>query len=377
MKKCIVVPDSFKGSLSSIKICEMTKSSILKFFPDCEVVTVPVADGGEGTVDCFLVALQGEKVYVKVHGPFMEETTAYYGKFGNTAIIEMAQAAGLPMVGDKRNPAIATTYGVGELMEHAVQNGATELIIGLGGSATNDGGCGCAAALGAIFLDKNGTEFIPAGGTLDKIASIDITKAQRFLSGCRITAMCDIDNPMHGPTGAAYIFGPQKGADDEMVRELDRQLVYLDQRIQQFLGKQVANIAGAGAAGAFGAGMVAFFDAVLNSGIETVLDMVHFNRLLVGADAVFTGEGKIDGQSLQGKVVVGVAKRAKLQHVPVYVLAGDVGDDAYQAYDVGVSAIFSINRFAIPFSQAKLRSREDYTHTLEDILRLIKSISNT
>lgn len=377
MKKCIVVPDSFKGSLSSIEICEMTKSSVLKLFPDCEVVTLPVADGGEGTVDCFLAALQGEKVYVKVHGPFMEETTAYYGRFGNTAIIEMAQAAGLPMVGDLRNPATTTTYGVGELMAHAVRNGATELIIGLGGSATNDGGCGCAVALGVIFLDQNGKEFIPTGGTLNKIVSIDITKTQQLLAGCRITAMCDIDNPMHGPTGAACIFAPQKGADDEMVHELDRQLVYLDQRIQRCLGKNVADIAGAGAAGAFGAGMMAFFDATLNSGIETVLDMVDFNRILVGADVVFTGEGKIDGQSLQGKVVIGVAKRAKQQHVPVYVLAGDVGDDAYSVYDFGVSAIFSINRFAIPFSQAKLRSSKDYTHTLEDILRLIKSISNT
>jgi glycerate kinase len=355
----------------------MTKASVLKFFPDCEVISLPVADGGEGTVDCFLTALQGKKVYVKVHGPHMESTTAYYGRFGSTAIIEMAQAAGLPMVGDRRDPAVTTTYGVGELMAHAVQNGATELIVGLGGSATNDGGCGCAAALGVLFLDRNGKEFIPTGGTLEKIASIDITKAQQLLSGCRITAMCDIDNPMHGPTGAAYIFGPQKGANDEMVQELDQQLVYLDQKIQQCLGKNVADIAGAGAAGAFGAGMMAFFDASLNSGIEIVLDTVHFNQILAGADAVFTGEGKIDGQSLQGKVVIGVAKRAKRQHVPVYVLAGDVADDAYSAYDLGVSAIFSINRFAIPFSQAKLRSGKDYAHTLEDVLRLIKSVSKS
>lgn len=371
MKKCVVVPDSFKGSLDSIRICQLTRESVLKFFPDCEVVALPVADGGEGTVDSFLTAMQGEKIHLKVHGPYMEPVSAYYGRLGDTAVVEMAQAAGLPMVADRPNPAVATTYGVGELIAHAVKNGAKKIIVGLGGSATNDGGCGCAAALGVRFLNRAGREFLPAGATLDQIVSIHAEGAQRLLSGCRITAMCDIGNPMHGKTGAAYVYGPQKGADEAMVHELDRQLVCLDKMIQDQLGIRVADTAGAGAAGAMGAGMVAFLGAELKAGIETVLDTVGFDGRAAGADVVFTGEGKIDGQSLNGKVVIGVAQRAKKQHIPVVAIVGDVADDAYAAYEKGVTAIFSINRLAIPFSQAKRRSVSDYTHTLEDVLRLI------
>lgn len=374
MKKCIIVPDSFKGSLSSMEICAMTKKSILKFYPDCEVLPLPVADGGEGTVDCFLTAMQGEKIAVAVHGPYREEVTACYARFGKMAVIEMAQAAGLPLVGDRPDPARTTTCGAGELIAHAVKNGAEEIILGLGGSATNDAGCGCAAALGVRFLDAKGREFIPTGSTLDQIASIDTKKAQDLLRNCKITVMCDIDNPMHGENGAAYIFGPQKGADREMVCELDRQLKCLDKTIQNVLHVSVSQIPGAGAAGAMGAGMVAFFGAELKSGIETVLDTVGFDEKLAGADAVFTGEGKIDSQSLRGKVVIGVARRAKRQNVPVYAIVGDVADDAYIAYDLGVTAIFSINRLAVPFSVAKTRSSTDYEHTMEDILRLMKSL---
>lgn len=374
MKKCIVVPDSFKGSLNSMKICNMTKNSVSKFYPDCEMISLPVADGGEGTVDCFLTAMQGEKITVKAHGPYMEEINACYGNFGRMAVVEMAQAAGLPMAGNRLNPALTTTYGVGELIAHAVKNGSAEIILGLGGSATNDAGCGCAVALGVRFFDAGGNEFIPNGSTLEKIAFIDISKAKELLGECKITVMCDIDNSMHGENGAAYIYGPQKGADEAMIRELDRQLVCLDYTIQRTLLKNVSNIPGAGAAGAMGAGMIAFFDAELKSGIETVLDTVGFDEKLSGADAVFTGEGKIDSQSMRGKVIIGVARRAKQRNVPVYVLAGDVADDAYIAYGMGVTAIFSINRLAIPFSAAKTRSAIDYEHTLEDILRLMKSL---
>jgi glycerate 2-kinase len=374
MKKCIVIPDSFKGSLSSIEICSLSKNSISKYYPDCEIILLPVADGGEGTVDCFLTAMQGEKIITKVHGPYMEEIAACYGKFGKMAVIEMAQAAGLPMVCGHPNPALTTTYGVGELIAHAVNNGANEIILGLGGSATNDAGCGCAAAMGVRFLDTDGNEFVPVGATLEKIVSVETTKAKKFLKECKITVMCDIDNPMHGENGAAFIFGPQKGADGAMVRELDRQLVCLDHTIQRTLHIKVSEIPGSGAAGAMGAGMVAFFGAELKSGIETVLDAVGFDEKVNGADAVFTGEGKIDSQSLRGKVVIGVARRAKRRNVPVYAVVGDVADDAYLAYDMGVTAIFSINRLAISFSEAKARSAKDYVHTFEDILRLMKSL---
>ena len=375
MKKCIIVPDSFKGSLDSIEICRMAAQSVERFFPGCEVVTLPVADGGEGTVDCFLQAMEGKKVSLEVQGPFGEPVQACYARMGETAVVEMAQAAGLPMVEGRANPALTTTFGVGQLIRHAVQAGARQIILGLGGSATNDGGCGCAAALGTRFLDENGQTFVPVGGTLEKIKSIDLTETKTLLEGCTVTVMCDVENPMYGETGAAYIYGPQKGADPAMVQELDRQLRCLNRAMTESLGIQsVAQEKGAGAAGAFGAGAMVFLGARLQPGIQAVLDIVSFEKHLEGADAVFTGEGKIDGQSLRGKVVIGVSRRAQAMGVPVYAVVGDVGDDAAGAYEMGVTAIFSINRVAVPFEIARTRSRKDYQSTFEDILRLIRSV---
>lgn len=374
MKKCIIAPDSFKGSMNAIEICDIAQETIIKFFPDCEVKTIPVADGGEGTVDCFLHAIGGKKVEIIVNNLFMEPVKTYYAGIGDTAIIEMASAAGLPMAEGRANPAITTTYGVGEQIRHAVENGAKEILLGLGGSGTNDGGCGCAAAMGVIFKDENGKEFVPTGNTLSRIATFDTSAAMSLLEGIKLTAMCDIDNPMHGPKGAAYIFGPQKGADEKMVLELDEQLVYLDNKIQEVLGISMTNFPGAGAAGAFGAGTVAFLGATLKPGIQAVLDTVKFDELLNDTDLVFTGEGKLDSQSLRGKVVIGIAQRAKARNVPVIAVVGDVSDDGYEAYDMGVTAIFSINRLAIPFSEAKLRSKKDFQATFEDIFRLIKIV---
>ena len=376
MKRCIIIPDSFKGSLTSLEICQLAQEVIPQFFPSCQLITLPVADGGEGTVDCFLQAMEGTRIEIPSHGPYMEPISASYATFGETAIIEMASAAGLPMVGSNLNPSATTTFGVGEQIRHAVEHGAKKIILGLGGSATNDAGCGAACAMGVIFRDKDGKEFMPTGGTLSKIHSIDCTPAKDLLSraGCKITCMCDIDNPMYGPMGAACIFAPQKGADAAMVQMLDEQLKALSETIRrEIIPEGVENIPGSGAAGAMGAGMVAFLDAELRSGIETVLDVVSFDEKLSGTDLVITGEGKIDGQSLRGKVVIGVAKRAAAQKVPVCAIVGDVADDAYKAYDMGVTSIFSINRLAIPFSQAKLRSKQDYRHTLEDVFRLVQA----
>ena len=376
MKKCVVISDSFKGSLSSKTICSIARKSVEKFFPGCEVVALPVADGGEGTVDCFLEACGGEAVQVSgVSGPYGEKIDAAYARLDETtAVVEMAAAAGLPMVGDKKDPCKTTTYGVGQLVRHAVEQGAKHIILGLGGSATNDGGCGCAAALGVKFTDKDGKEFVPVGGTLDQIAGIDVTAARELLKDVELTAMCDIDNPMYGERGAAYIFGPQKGADDEMVKLLDNQLRAMDAAIIRCLGLHVADLPGAGAAGAFGAGCVAFLGAKLKSGIETVLDTVEFDRRMAGADVVFTGEGRIDSQSVHGKVIDGISRRTTKAGVPLVAIVGDVRDDAYEAYDIGVTAIFSINRLAIPFSEARPRSRQDYIRTFEDVLRLIKAV---
>lgn len=376
MKKCVVISDSFKGSISSIDIGNIAKASASKFFPECSVVSIPVADGGEGTVDCFLEALGGERIETSVTGPLGGSVAAHYGLKNKTAFIEMAAAAGLPLIPrNKLDPMRATTFGVGQQIKDAVENGAESIILGLGGSATNDGGCGCAAALGVKFYDKSGAEFIPSGGTLDKIDKIDISRCKELLSGVKITAMCDIDNPLYGETGAAYVFAPQKGADDDAVKFLDHGLVCLSNAIIKNLGADVSDIPGSGAAGGFGAGAVAFLGAELCPGIEAVLNTVSFDDIIKDADLVLTGEGRLDSQSLRGKVISGVARRTKAAGVPCVALVGDVRDDAYGAYDLGVTAIFSTNRLAIPFSQAKQRSREDYIHTLEDIFRLVKALN--
>jgi len=374
MKKIAVVSDSFKGSLTSSEICDIVAKQAEAFFPACEIVGLPVADGGEGTVDSFLECLEGEKVAVEVAGPYLDRVPSFYGRFGGTAIIEMAAAAGLPMVGERMNPARTTTYGVGELMQHALEHGAKKIILALGGSATNDGGCGAAAAMGTHFYDAAGEAFVPVGGTLSNIARIDNAETKRLLDGVEVVAMCDIDNPMHGQRGAAYIFSPQKGADAEMVRLLDAELIALDQTITRELGLRVAEIPGAGAAGAMGAGAVAFFGASLKPGIETVLDTVRFEERIAGADFVITGEGKLDSQSLRGKVVIGVSRRAKQLGIPVFAVVGDVGDDIEEAYREGVTAIFSTNHLAVPFSEAKKRSALDYRLTIENLFRALKAM---
>lgn len=377
MKKILVVSDSFKGTISSGEICDIVAEETRRFFPACEIVGLPVADGGEGTVDSYLECMPGEKIFCEAAGPNFERRTAFYGRFGETAIIEMAAVAGLPLVDDTaKDPSRTTTYGVGELMRHALEHGAKRIILGLGGSATNDGGCGAAAALGARFLDANGESFVPVGGTLSKIANIDLTQIKRLLVGVDLIAMCDIDNPMHGQRGAAFVFAPQKGADETMVRLLDGELVALDQTIARSLGIETANLPGAGAAGAMGAGVVAFFGAQLKPGIETVLDTVNFDERVAGADFVITGEGRLDSQSLRGKVVIGVARRAKRAGVPVVAIVGDIGDDIDEAYEAGVTAVFSTNRLAIPFSEAKPRSKRDYRAAVNNIMRLIAGLGS-
>ena len=375
MKKCIIISDSFKGTLSSSEICAIAEEAVGRFFPECTLCKVPVADGGEGTVACFQEACGGELVRLTVQGPFGEPVEAAYLQLpGGQAVVEMAAAAGLPLVGDRKDPRKASTYGVGQLIRHAAEQGNRKILLGLGGSCTNDGGCGCAAALGVRFLDQDGQSFVPVGETLADICSIDLSGTS-YLRDVQLTAMCDIDNPMHGPTGAAYVFGPQKGADPETVAFLDSQLVSLDETIRRELGRQVADIPGAGAAGAFGAGMVAFFQAQLRPGIEAVLDLVGFDDMLEGCDMVFTGEGRLDSQSLRGKVLSGVGKRARAHGVPVVAIVGGVTpdtEDVCDCQDAIISAIFTINRQAMDFEKSKGSSHQNYQRTFENILRLIQ-----
>lgn len=376
MKKVVIIPDSFKGTLSSSHICEIIQSKIKDYFPDCEVVSVPVADGGEGSVDCFIAALGGEKVNVIAKNPYFEDIESFYGIIdnGNTAIIEMATCAGLPLVEDRKDPLNATTYGVGQLILDAAERGAKKIIVGLGGSSTNDGGCGAAAAVGVKFLNRNGEEFIPVGGTVHEIERIDMSGKAEILNGIEIIAMSDIDNTMYGTSGAAHVFGPQKGADPEMILFLDEGIKHLSEVIKKDLDMDLSEVHGAGAAGAMGAGMIAFFNSKLKMGIETVLDTVDFNSIISDADMIFTGEGKIDNQSLRGKVVIGVAKRARMKNIPVIVIVGGADEGTNEAYDLGVTSIFTINRLPEAYEKSKHKSANNLSFAVDNILRLIKSM---
>ena len=373
MNHVLLIPDSFKGTMSSSEICDIIEEGLLAHFPALEVRSIPVADGGEGSVDAFLQALGGQKKYTTVQGPFGEKMESFYGILpNNVGVVEMAACAGLPLVGETLRPDITTTYGVGELILAAAEAGCTHIIVGLGGSATNDGGCGAAAACGVTFTNHSGERFIPTGGTLHTVASIDVSTRNPILDSVTITTMCDIDNPFYGVTGAAHIFGPQKGADPAMVQRLDSNLKALSDVISKDIGLDVQAVPGSGAAGGMGGGMAAFFGSELQMGIETVLDAVNFDELIKASDLIITGEGKIDGQSLRGKVVIGVGRRAKKSAVPVIALVGDIADDADGAYEEGVSAIFSINRLAIPFSEAKKRAPLDLLKTVDNLARFLK-----
>ncbi|MDR1509655.1 MAG: glycerate kinase [Synergistaceae bacterium] len=376
MKKVLLVPDSFKGTMSSMEFCEVVRDVIQLHYPNTVVISLPVADGGEGSVDSFIFALGGEKITISAKGPYMEDMEAFYGLIegGSTAVIEMAVCAGLPLVGENLHPEKTTTYGVGQLMADATARGCKKIIMGLGGSCTNDFGTGAASALGVRFTDSDGKEFIPVGESLSKISHIDKSGLLPSLQGVEITAMCDIDNPLHGENGAAYVFAPQKGANSKMVEFLDGQLRSASETVRKEFGINVSEIPGAGAAGGMGGGMIAFLGAKLRPGIEVVLDTIRFDELLNGADLIISGEGRLDTQSLHGKVVVGVARRAKKQGIPLVAIVGDVGDDIDGVYDEGVSAVFSINRVALPISEARKRSKSDLKHTVDNLMKFVSAV---
>ena len=373
MEKILLVPDSFKGTLSSRKVCQVMAGQLRRFFPQAQVKSIPVADGGEGSVEAFLAAAGGERRTRTVTGPFGEPVEAFYGILGDgrTAVIEMAACAGLPLAEGRLNPERATTYGVGELLLAAKEAGCTKAILGLGGSCTNDGGVGAAAALGAKFTRADGAAFIPTGGTLGEIAALDVSPVAQALQGMELTAMCDIDNPLYGDAGAAAVFAPQKGADAAMVARLDAGLRHLGQVSARCLGRDFSHLPGAGAAGGLGFGMAAFCGAQLRMGIDAVLDAVGFDSLLPGTDVVFTGEGKIDSQSARGKVVSGVAARCRKAGVPVVAVVGQIGQGFEEMYQQGLTAVFSINRAAQPFAESRFHAGENLALTMENIARLL------
>lgn len=375
MAKYVLIPDSFKGTLSSENICRIASEEILRLEPEAEICAIPVADGGEGTVDAFLAAVGGTRAEVPCTGPCGQEVMGFYGLLPDgTAVVEMAAAAGLPLAGACRDPEKTTTYGVGQLMAHALSRGAKRLVLGLGGSATNDGGCGAAAALGAEFLDVKGRAFVPTGGTLTQIAHIRMKGLRETLAGAEVTVMCDIDNPLCGPAGAAAVFGPQKGADAAMVARMDAGLRHLAETLEKDVGMEVLTLAGGGSAGGFGAGAAAFFGGQLRMGIDVVLDLTDFDRKCRGASLVITGEGHLDSQSLRGKTVVGVARRARALGVPAAALVGGCETALDAVYAEGVSGVFPIHPALCTWPQAAARSEEDLRFTVGNLLRFMAAL---
>lgn len=371
-KKIVLIPDSFKGTMTSQEVCQIMESSIRKFIPDAEVVSIPVADGGEGSIDALQTAAGGERITLNVRGPNGGRVDADYVLLKNRiAVIEMAQAAGLPLMEDKLNVIEATTYGVGELLLDALKHKPKEVIIALGGSATNDGGAGACAALGVRFFDRTGNSFIPVGGSLEQIARIDVSGLIPDVKDTAITVMTDVDNPLCGENGASYVFAPQKGATPETVQRLDKGLHNYALRIQEAVGIDVLDVPGSGAAGGMGGGLYGLLNAQIKMGIDVVLDAADFDEKIADAVLVFTGEGKIDSQSFRGKVISGVAKRTKQQNIPLIAVVGDIGDEIERAYEAGVSAVVSINRVAKPYREIRTRSKSDLGLTMDEVMRLL------
>ncbi|OIJ11805.1 glycerate kinase [Anaerobacillus alkalilacustris] len=343
--KIVIAPDSFKESLSALEVAESIEKGFKRVISDAEYVKVPMADGGEGTVQSLTDATGGEIISKTVTGPLGEPVDAFFGILGNktTAVIEMAAASGIHLVPvEKRNPLLTTTKGTGELIAAALDHGVNHIIIGIGGSATNDGGAGMAKALGALLLDKNGIEIGEGGGSLGDLASINLSQFDPRLANIKIEVACDVDNPLTGEKGASAIFGPQKGANLEMVAQLDQNLRHYATVIERDLSIKINDVPGAGAAGGLGGGLMAFLPSELKRGVEIVIEATGLCNILKDADLVITGEGKIDGQTIFGKTPIGVAKAAKKYGVTVVGIAGNISKDSQVVHDYGVDAIFSI-----------------------------------
>lgn len=369
----IVAPDSFKGSLSSVEAALAIERGIHKALPEAYVYKVPMADGGEGTVEAMLCAVGGELRHGTVIGPLGEELRASYGiaDDGQTAFIEMAAASGLPLVPDElRNPLVTTTYGTGQLIRFALDAGCRKIIIGIGGSATNDGGMGLAQALGVRFLNVQGIELDRGGQYLEQLDRIDLEQLDPRLANTEVIVMCDVSNPLCGEEGAAAIYGPQKGATPEMIERLDRGLAHYAAVIKAQLGIDVLNLRGAGAAGGLGAGLVALLGASLRPGMQTILQATSLEGHMESANLLITGEGRTDEQTAFGKVPVGLAEIALPHNVPVVCLSGALAGSPDELYRKGITALFSILNAPMQLPEAMERTAELLTQAAENAVRL-------
>ncbi|PST93771.1 glycerate kinase [Photobacterium iliopiscarium] len=353
--KIIIAPDSYKESLTAMEVATAIEAGFRQVMPDAEYIKLPMADGGEGTVQSLVDASNGTIIEHQVTGPLGEQVPAFFGLMGDdkTAVIEMAAASGLHLVSPNlRNPMLTTSYGTGELILAALDHGVDHIIVGIGGSATNDGGIGMAQALGVQLLDNKGQALGFGGQALAQLASIDITTVDPRLAHIKLEVACDVDNPLCGKKGASHIFGPQKGATPAMVAELDQHLAHYAAIIKRDLAIDVKDMAGAGAAGGMGAALLGLFNAQLRSGIEIVIDAVHLGDIIKDADLVITGEGRIDSQTIHGKTPIGVARTAKKYHKPVIGIAGCLSQDCGVVYDHGIDAVFSVVPAAMSLEHA-------------------------
>ncbi|WP_051215787.1 glycerate kinase [Ferrimonas futtsuensis] len=368
--KIVIAPDSFKESLTAMEVANAIEAGWHQIDAEAQTIKLPMADGGEGTVQALLDATAGDWLGVEVSAPLGNRRDAGFGLLGDgsTAVVEMAQASGLHLVPrDQRNPMLTSTFGTGELILAALERGVDKIIIGIGGSATNDGGAGMMQALGARLLDEEGVELPPGGGALGRLANLDLCGLDPRLSQVSLEVACDVDNPLCGAKGASAVFGPQKGATPAMVAQLDANLEHYARVIEQQHGVAVAEIPGAGAAGGLGAALAGLLKAQLKPGVEIVMDAVGLEQALQGADLVITGEGCIDGQSVHGKTPVGVSRMAKKAGVPVVALAGSLGPGAELVHQEGIAALFSVVPGVTNLDDALARGAENLTLTARNL----------
>lgn len=379
--KIVISIDSLKGSLSSIEAANAIKTGILNVYNRADIKIMPLADGGEGTVEALVEGMNGQEQVISVTGPINEKVNATYGilKETNTAIIEMAQASGLPLVPTElRNPLNTTTYGVGEIIKEAIEKGCRNFIVGIGGSATNDCGVGMLQALGFEFYDENDNLVGLGGKVLNQIKRIKTDNKLKELDECNFKIACDVNNPLYGENGAAYIYGPQKGATKEIVKELDKGLKNFAEVVKKDLGKDIAHIEGAGAAGGLGFGFLGFLNSKLESGIKIILDEIKLEEVVKDADIVITGEGRLDNQTAMGKAPIGVAKLAKKHGAKVIAIAGCTTPDAVKCNEEGIDAYFSIVNKAMTIDEAmkKENATQNMIESTIQIFNLIKAVKN-
>lgn len=374
--KVVIAIDSLKGSLSSMEAGMAIKDGILAAKPDAEVIVKPLADGGEGTTDALIEGMNGERIDLTVTGPMHTPVDAYYGylKDTNTAVMEMASAAGITLVPDsEKNPLLATSYGVGEMINDAIQRGCRNFIIGIGGSVTNDGGIGMLKALGVRFLDENDEDAGEGGQALAKVARIDVSGMNPLLKECHIQVACDVNNPLCGENGSTYVYGPQKGVAEDMKKTLDEAMAHFARVTSETLENDYLNTPGAGAAGGLGYAFLAYTGAALTPGIELILDAVGLEEELSSADVVVTGEGRLDFQTAMGKAPVGVARLAKKYNAKVIAFAGSVTKEATACNKEGIDAFFPILRGVCTLAEAMdpVAARNNMTATVEQVFRLL------